>query len=110
MAVSESFLNYVRELLEPLGNLEEQRFFSGRAFRQDGVQFAMIMGGTMYFVVDDRTRPKYQDAGSEPFSYDKKGGTVDVRKYYRVPDDVLDDADAIVDWAVEAIQSARAMK
>ncbi len=110
MAVSESFLNYVRELLEPLGHLDEQRFFSGRAFRQDGVQFAMVMGGTLYFVVDEQTRLKYEDADSEPFSYNKKGGTVDVRKYYRVPDDVLDDVDAIVDWAVEAIHAARAMK
>ncbi len=110
MAINESFMNYVRELLEPLGNLDEQRFFSGRAFRQDGVQFAMVMGGTLYFVVDDITRVKYEDADSEPFSYKKKGGTVDVRKYFRVPDEVLDDASLIVDWAVEAIHAARALK
>ena len=69
-------------------------------------QFAMIMGNSLYFVVDDSTRPKYERAGMEPFSYITKKGRVHVRRYFELPEDVLTDSEELKAWAHESIHTA----
>ncbi len=108
--MSDEFSEYVLDLLTPLGDIESGRFFGGTAFKCSGVQFAMMMRETLYLVVDDTTRLKYIHAGSNPFSYEKKGGVQEVRRYYEVPADVLDETDLFVEWAEESIRIARKKK
>ncbi len=59
MSASPEFIEYVKELFEPLGKLKEGMFFGGFAFKSGNKQFAMIMGNTLYFCVNDITRKKY---------------------------------------------------
>lgn len=105
MSASSEFVAYVRELLNPLGVMKEGRFFGGHAFKLDGNQFAMIMGNTLYFRVDDVSRPLYETHGMLPFSYATNRGRVLVKKYYGVPNDVLEDRDTLLRWAREAVRS-----
>jgi DNA transformation protein len=53
------------------------------------VQFAFVMD-SVYFRVDDASRPSYEDAGASPFTYRAAGREVVVRRYYSVPDDAFD--------------------
>ncbi len=106
MSASPEFVDYVRELFIPLGNLREGRFFGGFAFKSGSKQFAMIMGNTLYFCVNGTTRPKYQALGMESFSYATKKGVVNVKKYYAAPDDLFENQEKLVAWANEAIKSA----
>ena len=107
MSASPEFVEYVRELLIPLGDLQDGKFFGGFAFKSGSKQFAMIMGNnTLYFCVNDETRPKYEANGMAPFSYSTKKGRVDVKKYYSVPEDLFEDQEKLIEWANEAIQSA----
>ncbi len=106
MSASVEFIEYVRDLFIPLGELKEGRFFGGFAFKSGSRQFAMIMGNTLYFCVNDETRPKYEAEGMEPFSYSTKKGTVKVRKYFSVPEVLFENQDDLISWAHEAIRSA----
>lgn len=106
LSASKEFIEYVSELLIPLGELKEGKFFGGFAFKSGSKQFAMIMGNTLYFCVNDQTRPKYEALGMESFSYSTKKGTVKVKKYFCVPEDLFEDQQELLEWAREAINAA----
>ena len=106
MSASPEFVEYVKELFTPLGGLEEGKFFGGFAFKYGSKQFAMIMGNTLYFCVNDETRPKFIESGMVPFSYSTKRGLINVRKYYTVPENLFDENDEFLLWAQEAIDVA----
>jgi len=107
MSARLEFIEYVRELLAPVGDLEEGTFFGGFAFKRNSKQFAMIMGNTLYFCVNDQTRPKYQLMGMESFSYKTKRGRIEVKKYFSIPEEFFENQDKLIEWADEAIESAR---
>lgn len=103
MSASTEYTDYVLEHLQALGRIETTTFFGGVGLLQDGKQFAMIMGNSLYFVVDDHTRPRYEQAGMTAFSYLTKKGRVQVRRYFELPEDVLTDAAILRIWAREAV-------
>jgi DNA transformation protein len=57
----------------------------------------------LYFVVDEQTRPQYEQAGMHNFAYDNKKGRIQVKRYYAVPEEVLADTDTLQAWARTAI-------
>lgn len=101
-----AFSAFVVEQLAPLGAIACARFFGGLSLKSGGVLFAMIMDGTLYFAVDDLSRPDYERLGSACFSYQTRKGRVDVRRFHAVPADVLDDADELVAFARRALTAA----
>ena len=90
MSGSRDFAEHMAEQLAELGDITVHRFFGGWALRRGGVQFAMVMD-TIYFRVDDTSRPVFEAAGSAPFSYHAAGREVMVRKYYSAPTEAIDD-------------------
>ncbi len=106
MTASAEYTEYVLSLLAPVAPVETGRFFGGVGISCGGVQFAMIMGSSVYFAVDDHTREKYQQAGMQPFSYMTKKGWVQVRKYFELPEEVLTDPDQLRRWINESLQVA----
>ena len=110
MSASAQYTAYVLELLAPIGPVTTGRFFGGVGISQDAVQFAMIMGNSLYFAVDDTTRQQYTAAGMECFSYLTKKGRVQVRKYFELPETILTDPTELRRWANEALQVARKTK
>ncbi len=106
MTASAVYTQYVLELLEPIGPVKTSRFFGGVGIAHGTVQFAMIMGNSLYFAVDDGTRKKYEQAGMQPFSYMTTKGRVQVRKYFELPEDVLTDPQQLRLWANEAMRVA----
>ncbi len=106
MSASPEFIDYVKELFIPLGSITDGKFFGGFAFKSGSKQFAMIMGNTLYFCVNNQTRPKYESIGMEPFSYSTKKGVVKVKKYFSAPEHLFEDQEELVEWANEAIKSA----
>jgi len=110
MPVTDDFAEFVLDQLAPLRGVASGRFFSGTGFSVDGVQFGMIIQGTLYFVVDDSTRAKYEARGSRCFSYDTKKRRVDVRRYYSVSADLIEDQEELVLLAREAARIASLSK
>ena len=113
---STEYTEYILELLEPFGSVQTGRFFGGVAISNGFAQFAMIMGNCLYFVVNEDTRKKYEQAGMQPFSYMTKKGQIQVRRYFELPDDILTDPEQLRLWVSEAMgianknQASQALK
>lgn len=102
MPHADQYVCHLLDLLRPLGPIQTARFFGGVALKLSGRQFAMVMDGRLYFVVDATARAQYAAAGSKPFSYATKNGRVEVLRYFEAPADVQEDADGLRAWAREA--------
>lgn len=101
------YIEYILELLEPINAISSGKFFGGQGVTCDSIQFAMIMGNSLFFVVDDGSRGKYLKMGTECFWYTKKTGKVNVKKYHEVPEELLDDQNKLLEWANESIAIAK---
>lgn len=101
------FATFIADLLAPLGAVQHGRFFSGYGFRLDGIQFAMILRDTLYLRSDDSLAAELAALGSKPFAYGSSRRMVTVASYYAVPEDRLDDADAVLGWARRAVAAAQ---
>jgi DNA transformation protein and related proteins len=106
MEHNNSYVAFVMDQLASLRGIASGSFFGGVGLTSGGTQFAMIMGNSLYFVVDDTTRPKYEKMGSSCFSYDTKKKRVAVKKYYSVPADLIEDQEQFVALAKESIRVA----
>lgn len=106
MSASKEFVSHIRELLSSIGEFSDGVFFGGHALKHKNRQFAMIMGNTLYFRVNDQSRPEYERKGSKPFSYLTKVRRVEVRTYFEVPEHLLDSREELVVWARKAIHAA----
>ena len=106
MSGGSEFREYVADLLAPLGAIDIRRFFGGYGAFHRSVVFALLMRERLYLRVDDSTRGEFEAAGSGPFTYNTKVREVAVRTYYRVPDEILEDAEEILVWSRRAIDVA----
>ena|ERR1051326_761790 len=105
MAVSESFLTFVLEQLAGVREVSSKRMFGGVGLYSGDTFFAVIDNDTMFFKVDDATVARYKRRRMPPFQpmKDKPPMT----GYYQVPVGVLEDRDALGEWAAEAIEIGR---
>ncbi|WP_341914192.1 TfoX/Sxy family protein [Ferrovibrio terrae] len=109
MAQDGDFVAYVQDCMAAagMGPVQSERLFGGHGFRIDGEMFAVILRGTLFFVVDDQTRPRFEAAGMGPFTYARKSETRMVPRWYELPEDVLLDADDLRDWMRDALAAVR---
>ena len=101
------YVEFVMDQLASLRGVASDRFFGGVGLSSGGTQFAMVMGSSLYFVVNDATRLRYEKMGSSCFSYSSKKGRVAVRKYYAVPVELIEDQEQLVALAQESIRVAK---
>ena len=59
------FVQHIHDLLSVFAEVECYRFFGGFGFKLGGIQFAMVMRNTLYFVVDSDLRDFFVSMGSE---------------------------------------------
>lgn len=107
---SSQVVEFIVEQLDEVAGITKARFFGGTGLAAHSTQFAMIMGNNVYFVVDGITRPKYEKLGSNCFAYHTKTKRVQVKKYFEVPAEVIEDREAFVALAREAVQVAKNLK
>ena len=107
MAKDESFVEFILEQLRRLPEVRAARMFGGTGLYSQDLFFAVIDDGRLYFKTDETTRHRYEDAGAGPFEY--APGKI-LKNYYEVLVDVLEDDDALTEWAQEAVEVARRSK
>lgn len=106
MGVSPSFKTFVLEqLARSVRDVRARPMFGGVGIYAGDLFFALIDDDTVYFKVDQSNRPDFEAAGMGPFRPYGEAG--EVMQYYQVPDDLLEDADALRPWAEKAIGVAR---
>src|ERR1700756_1828303 len=107
MVASDSFAEFLREQLVPVGRITMRRMFGKTGVFCDGVMLAMVTNNTLYFRVDDENRATFKEAESfPPLNYEKKGETIDLA-FWRAPERLFDEPDELVAWARAALAAAR---
>ena len=107
MVASDSFAEFLREQLAPLGGVVMRRMFGKTGVFCDGLMFGMITDDNLYLRVDDHNRAAFKEAEAfPPLSYEKKGGTIDL-SFWRAPERLFDEPDELVAWARLALGAAR---
>src|SRR5439155_23074513 len=102
MVASESFTEFLREQLAPLGLLSMRRMFGKTGVFCDGVMLGMVRDNTLYFRVDEDNRAFFKEAEAfPPLNYEKQGGSIDLA-FWRAPERLFDEPDELVAWAREA--------
>ena len=106
MVASDSFAEFLREQLAPLGHVTMRRMFGKTGVFCDGLMLGMVRDNTLYFRVDDDNRATFKEAESfAPLNYEKKGGTIDLA-FWRVPERLFDEPDELIAWARAALAAA----
>lgn len=107
------FTNWLAEQLTPLGAVRVRAMFGGYGIYADDLFFAIIYDDVVYFKTDDMNRARFVEAGTEPFRYPAKDGTLTEMSYFSAPDSALDDPAELLDWGrlgLDAALRARGVK
>jgi|SRR6185437_12913461 len=106
MVASDSFAEFLREQLTPLGHLTMQRMFGKTGVFCDGVMFGMVTDNMLYLRVDDDNRAAFKEAETfPPLNYENRGRVIDL-SFWRTPDRLFDEPDELVEWARLALAAA----
>jgi len=105
MAVTPSFRTFVEDQLSHIVPVRSRSMFGGVGLYAGEDFFGLVADDVLYLKVDDSNRPDYEERGLEPFRpYGEGGGTM---QYYPVPDEALEDPDALRPWVEKAVAVAR---
>jgi DNA transformation protein and related proteins len=101
----DKFVDFLVERFSVLGKVAAKSMFGGYGFYCDGLFFAIYDGKHVYLKGDGQTIPAFADRGLPAFQpFDDQPMTM---KYWRAPEEMLEDDDALRQWAGEAIATAR---
>lgn len=107
MVASDSFADFLREQLAPVGHVTMRRMFGKTGVFGDGLMLAMVRDDALYFRVDDENRALFKEAKAfPPLNYEKGGGSIDLA-FWRAPERLFDEPDELVAWARAALGAAR---
>jgi DNA transformation protein len=107
LVASDSFAEFLREQLAPLGRITTRRMFGKTGLFCDGFMLGMVTENTLYFRVDEHNRQAFKEAeASPPLSYKKQGSTIDLA-FWRAPERLFDEPDELVNWGRLALAAAK---
>jgi DNA transformation protein and related proteins len=107
MVASDSFAEFLREQLSPLGRITMRRMFGKSGVFCDGLMLGMVRDDALYFRVDDDNRETFKEAEAyPPLNYEKGGAAIDLA-FWRAPERLFDEPDEFVVWARAALGAAR---
>ncbi|MGH8841107.1 MAG: TfoX/Sxy family protein [Advenella sp.] len=114
MSVSRDFLEYVLDLLTPMGPIATRRMFGSVGLYLDGRMFAIVSGEDRFYVKsDNQTQGQFDEADCPALTYTTKkpnGESKTVALSFRAPpESVLDDRQQMLDWAQLGAQAAARM-
>ncbi len=105
MAASASYIDFVKDLFAPFGEISVRKMFGGAGVYCDGAIFAIIGDDDLWLKVDDVIRAEFEGAGLSPFEVEMNGKT-GTMSYYSAPEEIYDDNDALKHWAGLALGAA----
>jgi len=103
------FALYCCELLSTVGPCAARRMFGAYGISSDGLTLAILAdlgsGEKLWLKADDTTRPLFENAGCERFTYQSRNGPKSMN-YYSVPEDALESHLLMAPWARLALDAA----
>jgi len=105
MARHSEFVEFVLELLAPIGAVRARAMFGGFGIYRGDTFFAIIVEDKLFFKTDHVTRGEFTVRGLSPFTYTMRGKSVSMQ-YYEAPPVVFEEAEAMQYWAQQAVSAA----
>jgi len=100
MARQNEFVDYLLELLRSFGHVTSRAMFGGHGIYKDGLIFGLVIDEAFYLKVDDVNRGEFDERGLRPFVYHSKSKGKEVSLgYYQCPEEALESAAVMQDWA-----------
>ncbi len=99
------FRQSLLDRLSDLGAITCRPMFGGQGVYRGETIFGILFRGRVYFKVDEHSKGDYRARGMGPFRPNERQT---LRSYYEVPQEVLDDPEALLSWAREAIRAGQA--
>jgi DNA transformation protein and related proteins len=105
---------FIREVFTAFGPVTVRRMFGGAGIYSDGNMFALVFDGAIFLKVDQASIPDFEREGSKPFVYTRAKSPGRVGRaslsYWRLPERLYDDPDALAVWAGRALAIAQHKK
>lgn len=99
------FVEYLREVLAPLGAVQPRKMFGGFGVFYDGVMVGLVAHDSLYLKVDRQTEAAFTELELPAFEYQKNGKTF-AMSYRLAPEAIYDDPDEALQWARLAYEAA----
>ncbi len=93
-------------LLGALGPVVARPMFGGHGVFLDGLMFALVAEGGLYFKADAEARTFFAAAGGAPFLYNRQGREIAL-SYWAPPKSSEDDPETLLAWGTRALTVAR---
>jgi DNA transformation protein len=103
----ESFKDFIVDQLSEMDSVEARRMFGGYGLYQDETFFGIVHKGKLFFKIDESTVGEYRKRKMKPF---RPSAKQTLKSYYQVPVEIIEDADALREWAVKAVRRQTARK
>ena len=108
MAISieqREYVAHIVDLLQFIGPVESKSMFGGFGMFLEGLMFGLVAGNELYLKVDTQNLQDYEDLGLQAFSFEKNGRQFKM-SYYQAPEEAMEDAELLSDWASNAYGAA----
>lgn len=103
MMADRSFHDFViDEVLREISGITTRAMFGDWGVYKDGIFFALIADGQLYFKVDESTKKDYEELGSEPFVYQSKKGPITL-SYWLLPEEIMSDQEKLKEWVDKSV-------
>jgi DNA transformation protein len=99
MARASAFVEHVVETMRAFGAVEAKSMFGGWGLYHQGLFFALIAEDALYLKTDSENRADFDALGLAPFVYPMKDGQTIVMSYCQAPEEALENAESMADWA-----------
>lgn len=104
MKQDQSFHDYViHDLFAGFPGIHSRAMFGGWGIYKDGIIFAIIADGALYFKVDETNRTDFEQRGSQPFVYSQGNHKSTTMSYWLVPESVMDDKEDLRQWIERSV-------
>jgi|TARA_B110000914_G_C15387330_1_gene410712 DNA transformation protein len=99
------YVAHIVDLLQLIGPVESKSMFGGFGMFLEGLMFGLVAGNELYLKVDTQNLQDYEDLGLQAFSFEKNGRQFKM-SYYQAPEEAMEDAELLSDWASNAYGAA----
>lgn len=106
MHTSTEFIDYVLDQLAAVGVIQTSKMFGGILLKVENKQLGVILKNTLYFKVKEtELQQKFEKMDSERFTYERtdREDPVVIQSWWSVPEEVLEDRQAVVALAHEVL-------
>jgi DNA transformation protein len=104
MTKTSPFVTYLLEdAFAHIPGVTARAMFGGYGIYKDKLVFAIVVDDELYMKVGEKNKAEYEKAGSIPFTYPMKDGKLTTMSYWKLPPEILEDADEVKKWIEKSL-------